>query len=348
MTIVAEKYAYVIGVDTHSKSHTYAITDTRTGACTGCKTFPANDAGIKRAIGWIRQLSQDPILAAVEGTGSYGSALTTALSAESIPVTEAIPPKKKSRRGQGKSDPIDARAAATSVLGTEVERLIQPRCDGPRQALAVLLASRNRIDSHKTAERNALNALVRQIPLGLDTCKALTNAQIKQISAWRPRPGDTLEQRIAREEAVDLARSILTAQVRLKQNEAQLRTINEEIAPGFQGHRGLGPVSAAIILAAYSHLGRIRNEAAFAALAGVSPLQASSGNTIRHRLNRRGDRQLNRAMNIIAKSRMKCDPATKAFVERRTTEGKSKREITRVLKRYIARSIFRLLQQQFS
>lgn len=102
------------------------------------------------------------------------------------------------------------------------------------------------------------------------------------------------------------------------------------------------------IIGAYSHLGRIRNEAAFAALAGVSPLQASSGNTIRHRLNRRGDRQLYRAMNIIAKSRMKCDPATKAFVERRTTEGKSNREITRVLKRYIARSVFRLLQQQFS
>lgn len=348
MTIVAEKYAYVIGVDTHSKTHTYAITDTATGACIDCKTFPANDAGIKRAINWIQHWNQHRILAAVEGTGSYGSALTTALTAASIPVTEAIPPKKKSRRGQGKSDPIDARAAATSVLGTDVERLIQPRCDGPRQALAVLLASRNRIDSQKTANRNALNALARQIPLGLDTRHALTDAQIKQISAWRPRPGDTLEQRIAREEAVDLARSILHAKARLKRNLAQLSLINEDIAAGFQAHRGLGPVSAAIILAVYSHHGRIRNEAAFASLAGVSPLQASSGNTIRHRLNRHGDRQLNRAMNIIAKSRMKCDPDTKAFVERRTAEGLSHREITRVLKRYIARSIFRLLQQQFS
>lgn len=107
-------------------------------------------------------------------------------------------------------------------------------------------------------------------------------------------------------------------------------------------------MTAAIILAAYSHHGRIRNEAAFASLAGVSPLETSSGNTIRHRLNRHGDRQLNMALDVIAKVRMQFDETTKTYVKRRTAEGLSYREIKRVLKRYLARDLFRQLQQLFT
>lgn len=348
MTIVAEKYAYVIGVDTHAKTHSYAITDTTTGACLGCEAFPVNTAGIKRAISWIRCNTSGDIMTAVEGTCSYGASLTRALVAAGLPVVEAKPPRKKTRGGAGKTDTIDAMAAATSILGTDLNRLLNPRTEGTRAALGVLLASRRRLEGQSTANRNALNALVRQIDLGLDTREALSDKRVVEISTWRARPTDSVQQRIGRNEAVDLAASITTAALRLKTNATQLAQLSEELAPGLQAQPGLGPVTTGIILAAYSHHGRVRNEAAFASLAGVCPLQASSGNTTRHRLNRSGDRQLNMALDVIARTRMRCDPTTKTFVERRTSQGLSYREIKRVLKRYIARDLFRQLEKLFA
>ena len=348
MTIVAEKYAYVIGVDTHARTHTYAITATATGACTGCEAFPVTGAGIKRAIAWIHRNTTGPVLAAVEGTRSYGASLTRALVAENLPVVEAKPPRKKTRRGAGKTHAIDAAAAAASVLGTVLDRLLQPRADGARAAINVLLASRRRVEQQCTANRNALNALVREIDLGLDTRRALTDQQVADISTWRTRPADSVEQKIAREESTDLAKAITAAATRLKQNKTRLGELCEELFPGLQAQSGLGPVTAGIILAAYSHHGRIRDEAAFASLAGASPIQASSGNTVRYRLNRHGDRQLNMALDVIAKTRMRFDDTTKKYVERRTAEGLSYREIKRVLKRYLARSIFRQLEHQFA
>lgn len=348
MTIVAEKYAYVIGVDTHAKTHTYAITDTTSGACLGCETFPVNTAGIKRAISWIHRNTSGEVLTAVEGTRSYGASLTRALAAANLPVVEAKPPRKKTRGGAGKTDAIDAKAAATGILGTELNRLLNPRTEGKRAALGVLLASRRRLEGQSTANRNALNALVRQIDLGLDTREALTDKKIIEISTWRARPTDSMEQQVGRDEAVDLATSITAATLRLKANAAQLARLCEELAPKMQAQPGLGPVTIGIILAAYSHHGRVRNEAAFASLAGVSPLQASSGNTIRHRLNRSGDRQLNMALDIVARTRMRCDATTTIFVERRTAQGLSYRDIKRVLKRYIARDLFRQLENIFT
>ncbi|AIY02234.1 transposase of ISAar41, IS110 family [Arthrobacter sp. PAMC 25486] len=348
MTIVAEKYAYVIGVDTHAKTHTYAITATTTGTCLGCEAFPVTAAGIKRAIGWIHRNTSGEILAAVEGTCSYGASLTRALVNENLPVVEAKPPRKKTRGSAGKTDAIDAIAAATGILGTEINRLLYPRIEGTRTALGVLLASRRRLEGQSTANRNALNALVRQIDLGLDTREALSDKKVAEIGSWRARPSDTVEQQIGREEATNLALSITAAAGRLKTNETQLGRLCEELAPGLQDQPGLGPVTAGIILAAYSHHGRVRDEAAFASLAGVSPLQASSGNTIRHRLNRTGDRQLNMALDIIAKTRMRCDEKTKEFLERRTAQGLSYRDIKRVLKRYIARDLFRQLEKLFT
>lgn len=348
MTIVAEKYAYVIGVDTHARTHTYAIINTTTGARQGCAAFPVTDAGMKRAFAWIGRNTTGAILAAVEGTSSYGSSLTRALVAKKVTVVEVKPPSRKARAGVGKTDEIDATAAATGVLGKDVERLLQPRTDGIRAGISVLLASRRRVEQKRTANRNALNALVRQIDLGLDTRKPMSDKQVDDISAWRVRTTDHIEQQIAREEAVDLAKSIIAAEARLKQNRKQLAELGEQLAPGIQALSGVGPVSTGIILTAYSHHGRFRSEAAFAALAGASPLQASSGNTTRHRLNRHGDRQLNRALDVIIKNRMRFDETTRTYVERRTAEGLSYREIKRVLKRYLARSIFRQLQHLFT
>ena len=130
----------------------------------------------------------------------------------------------------------------------------------------------------------------------------------------------------------------------LADNLNQLRVHAEQLAPGLQDYVGIGPMTASVIICAYSHRGRIRSEAAFAALAGVAPLPASSGNTTRHRLSRSGDRQLNRAFDTIVRTRMSFDPATRDYLQRRTGEGKTRREARRTLKRYVCRSIFRQLE----
>lgn len=260
-------------------------------------------------------------------------------------MTEAKPPRKKARNGVGKIDQIVAIAAAMSVLGQDVDQLLHPRSDGARVAISVLLAARRRVEQQSTAGRNALNALVRQIDLGIDARKALSDKQVFEIGNWRIRESDTVEQRIAHGEAVELARAIQRSQHRIKEIRKQLSALDEQLAPDLQSQVGMGPITAAIILAAYSHPGRVRSESAFAALAGVSPLEASSGNTKRHRLNRGGDRQLNMALDIIIKTRMRFDESTKAYVERRTAEGRTYREIKRCLKRYLARSLFRQLEK---
>lgn len=195
MTIGAEKYEYVIGIDTHARIHTYAIINTRTGARQGCQSFPVTIPGMNRAIAWIRRNTQDEILAAVEGTRSYGSTITHALTEAGITVVEVKPPRKKDRAGVGKTDEIDATAAAMGILSHDVERLLHPRSEGVRSALNILVASRQRIDSQRTANRNALNALVRELDFGIDARKALTDRQVRQISNWREHPSDTVEQR---------------------------------------------------------------------------------------------------------------------------------------------------------
>lgn len=209
----------------------------------------------------------------------------------------------------------------------------------------ILVSSRQRIDSQRTANRNALNALVRELDLGIDARRALSDRQVHQISSWREHPSDTVEQRYARAEAIRLATSIVEADQQLKANKQAMSALDEQMAPSLQSQFGFGAVTVAWILVAYSHPGRVHSEAAFANMAGVAPLQASSGNTTRHRLNRRGDRLLNQAVDVIAKSRMHYDKDTKAYVEKRTAESMSYREIKRILKRYIIRNIFRQLQR---
>ncbi len=345
MTIVAEKYRYVIGIDTHAQTHTYAIIESRTGACQSCQAFPVSAAGIKRAIAWIQRYTSGEILAGVEGTRSYGAFIAKALTTHHVPVAEVKPPSKRARGGAGKTDEHDAIAAARSILGKDLTDLLHPRINELRAAINVLLTSRGRVDQQRTINRNALNALVREIDLGLDTRRPLSDRQVTEIIRWRSRSSDTVEQAYARQEAVFLATAIRQATEQLKHNKTQLAALVEAMAPGLQDQPGLGPVTTGAILVAYSHHGRIRSAAAFAALAGTSPIQASSSNTTRHRLNRHGDRRLNQALDVIAKVRMRSHPETTNYVQRRTTEGLNYREIKRILKNYIARNIFRQLQQ---
>jgi len=273
MTIVAEKYDYVIGIDTHARTHTYAIINTCTGAREACQAFPVTTPGMNRAIAWIQRNTHGLRIAAVEGTRSYGATITHALTEHEIEVVEAKPPRKKDQAGRGKSDAIDACAAAMSILSKDINKLLQPRDEGARAALSILAASRARIDSQRTTNRNSLSALLRSIDLGFDARKPLSTPQVKQISRWREHEADTIDQKIARSEAKFLAESILTADQLLKDNSKAMSELDEQLAPELQQVFGLGPVTTAWILMAYSHRGRVRSEAAFASLAGVAPLK---------------------------------------------------------------------------
>jgi transposase len=197
--------------------------------------------------------------------------------------------------------------------------------------------------TERTATINALIALVRVVDLGIDARKPLTADQVSQIVRWRARTED-LATGIARAEAVRLAKRVSDLDEDLRANQNQLTDlIRGSKAATLLDKTGIGPVTAAIVLAAWSHSGRVRSEAAFAALAGVNPIPASSGNTVRHRLNRGGDRRLNRALHMAVITRMTHDPNTRAYVERRRAEGRTIKEIRRCLKRYLARHLYRTL-----
>lgn len=222
MTIVAEKYDHVIGVDTHVRTHTYAVVDAKTGALTTGGTFPTTGPGIARALEWIARHAQGDILVAVEGTGSYGASLTRALTAADITVCEVKPPKRKARTARGKSDQIDALAAARTILPTDITTLSRPRAEGLRAGLRILLAARRSMNTGRTADRNALNALVRSTALGVDARKALTDKQIIQIASWLQRDSDGIAMTIARDEARRLATAVIRADEELKANHATL------------------------------------------------------------------------------------------------------------------------------
>lgn len=341
---VAEAYDHVVGIDTHARTHTLTITKAATGQVVDSAEFPTTARGLYRAVSWVQRRCPGTVLAAVEGTSSYGASITTELTDRGIMVAEVRPPTRSARARDGKSDPIDSLAAARSILAVPVDDLTIPRATGARSTLRVLLAARRLMDQQRTANRNALTALLRCAPLGVDARRPLKDAQIAAISRWHSRATDTAIEAPVRHEARRLATAILDLSHQLKSNELQLREFTDLIAPGLQEVPGIGPVTGAILVCAYSHHGRIRSEAAFARLAGVAPKPASSGNTTRHRLDRGGDRQLNRALDTIVRTRMSFDSDTRTYVARAKAQGKSSREIKRVLKRYVARATYRQLR----
>lgn len=342
MSIVAEEYRYVIGVDTHARTHTLVVLD-HLGAKHQASTFPTTAAGLGRAAAWIDRNVSGRFLVSMEGTGSYGATFTRLLQDKGIAVMEARPPKRNTRRA-GKSDPIDAELAARHALALPLEKVLVPRTGkGDPAALRVLLTARKAINKRKTATSNALIAHLRIFDLDVDARHTLTHDQIVQISRWRTRPSDNLAMATIRGHAIDLASQVVTHKKTLSTNEEGLRTHVEALAPWLLNETGAGPFAAAQLLASWSSKDRIHSEAAFARLAGAAPIPASSGNTTRYRLDRGGDRQLNHALYVIAHSRMICDDDTKAYVAKRTAQGKTSKEIIRNLKRYIARQIYRKL-----
>ena len=344
MTIVADRYRYVAGVDTHARTHTLAIVDASTGHELDTRAFPSTAAAHERVAGWLQRRCNNAanVLIAMEGTNSYGAILRTSLMNHGYRVVEAPSPARSLRRSQGKSDSLDAARAARSVMQLDAERLTEAKTGPASQALRILLVARQSMTRERTACINALTALLRTIELGMDARRPLSATAIRTVATWRSRrEGVTVK--IGRMEAVRLAKRILDLEAQLKQNLCQLEALVRDAAPDLLHMPGVGAVSAAVILSSWSHPGRVRSEAALASLAGTCPLPASSGNTTRHRLNRSGDRQLNRAMHTITLVRMNHDPQTKAYVQRRTLEGRTKKEIMRSLKRYVTRQVYRTL-----
>ena len=344
MSIVAERFSFVVGVDTHARSNTYAIIATRTAARLDAATFPTSSSGIGRALGWIMGRCQEsrPLLV-IEGIGSYGAALRRAAAIRGLEVVEPLPYGSPRRRGP-KDDTIDAELIARSVLGLDEALLRRPRSeDAIRTGLRVLVVAREELNAERTRSINALTALVRSVDLELSARRPLSKSQIATIARWRGRSED-LGLATARAESIRLARRILLAEEELIRNREELAALVAASGSAqLLNEVGIGAVNAAVILVAWSHAGRIRSEAAFASLSGTCPIPASSGNTERHRLNRGGDRRLNRALSSIALTRMSHDPETRAYVERRKSEGKTPKEIKRLLKRYIARQVYRRL-----
>lgn len=344
MSSIAEAYDYVVGVDTHTAKHVYAICDARTGGVVaGPEQFPVTGRGYDKAVAWIgRHTAGGRVLAAVEGTGSYGAGLTAALAGTAIAVTEARPGPKKARRGAGKTDGLDAIGAARSALALTLPELISPRQGDQRADLQVLLIMRQQKTKEKTAKINALNAIVRLTGLLPDTRKKLTMTQIRRIAGGALTGGGSSP--IIAAQAAELAGEVLLCQQRLNAGQKQIRAAVARWRPDLLAVVGVGPIVAAQVLCAWSHAGRFTDDAHFASLAGVSPVPIGSGNSLVYRLNYGGDRQLNSAIHTVMLTRKRCDPRTKAYIAKRTTDGKTPRAINRLLKRYIAREIFKLLE----
>lgn len=344
MTSLADVVDVVIGVDTHVHTHSAAAIDARTGAVLDEVTVPATAAGYAQLVDFADDHTTLRAWA-IESTGSHGAGLTRHLGRLGEVVVELDRPKRAKRRNGAKSDPLDAIRAAREALTRT--RLGTPRGHGDRQALSVLLAARrSAVDAATTAGRQ-LFSLVIAAPTPIrerfDGHKLPT--MIKIATRMRVHPSWDVETTTTVTALRALARRATTLTAEAAEHEQAILAIVRSWRPDLLNQPGIGPIVAATILCAWSHPGRIHSEAAFAMLAGVAPIPANSGQTTnRHRLNRYGDRQLNRALHTIALSRIRHDQTTRTYVERRTTQGKTSREIKRCLKRYIARDLYRLLE----
>jgi transposase len=344
MSMLAELVEVVIGVDTHKDTHTAAVVDARTGAVLDRATAGADPDGYADL---VELAEQHPGLRAwaLEGSGGYGAGLARYLAERGEVVVELDRPQRPARRAGAKSDPIDAERAARDALSRT--RLAQPKTGPERAALQMhLTARRAAVEASADAQRQ-LHALVVTAP---ETVRArfrgkTTTAMI--TTAARLRPGATrgaVDVIAAVTVLQQLAARITFLQAEARNHETAIRTLVRSWRPDLLDLSGVGPIVAATVLAAWSHPGRCRNEAAFAMLAGAAPIPASSGKTVRYRLNRSGDRQLNRALHTITLSRLRYDEPTRAYTERRRAQGKTDREIKRCLKRYIARQLYRQLE----
>jgi transposase len=347
-SMTSTRRVVTVGVDTHSDVHHAAVVD-EVGRPLADAGFPTTPAGYRQLLAWAEQHGEVAAFG-VEGTGAYGAALARELRAAGQRVFEVDRPDRRTRRQRGKSDPIDAYAAAAAVLSGAAGGTPKTR-DGQVEAIRTLRVARRSAIKARTQAINQLKALVltgpadlRQSLTGLTTRELLATCRRMRPGPGRLTDGPDLVTAATKTTLRRLARRITTLTEEIDDLDADLRPLVTRTAPALMAVYGVGTeVAAQLLTTAGDNPDRLRSEAAFAQLCGTAPLPASSGRTTRYRLNRGGDRQANYALHIIALVRLSSHPPTQAYAARRRSEGLSNLEIIRCLKRYIARGIHHVL-----
>ena len=330
------------GVDTHLNVHVAAALDER-GALLGVESFDTTPDGYKALLGWLAGFGEVELVG-VEGTGSYGAGLTRHLHAEGVRVVEVDRPNRQRRRRRGKSDPQDAVTAARAAQSGDALGEAKTR-DGNVEAMRVLRVARSSARKGRTQALNQMRSIISTAP---DPIRAeLRNLNVYRLleraAAYRPGPGHDITALTKRTLRM-LARRAQALETEVGELDVILEQLVAATAPALIARPGIGTECAsALLVAAGDNPERLRNEATFAHLCGVAPIDASSGKHQRHRFNRGGDRQANSALWRIVITRMVYDPRTRDYIERRTKEGLTKKEAFRCLKRYIAREVYNAL-----
>ncbi|WP_329222302.1 IS110 family transposase [Streptomyces sp. NBC_01485] len=334
----------VLGVDTHGEVHVAAVVSPL-GKVVGTESFPATAAGYRRLLAWARKRGTVR-RAGVEGTGTFGAGLSRYLLTQQIQVFEVNRPDRTARRLLGKSDLLDAQAAARAVLSGRA-RARAKSGDGPVHSARIFKLAKDSAVKARTQAINQLKAvLVIADPALRERLSSLGNRELFRTCA-RLGPGDG-ENAVA--QATHMTLRMLAE--RIEQLTGQINELNQRLTQLVEHHApqllvpvGIGPDSAVTLLITMGdNPERLNTEASFAALCGVSPIEYSSGRRITRRLNYGGDRQANAALHRVVFTRLRHDPRTQAYYERRTQEGKTRREIIRCLKRYAAREVFNLVR----
>ena len=346
MTTMAHPAAtrVTVGVDTHGDVHVAHAND-QLGRRLDTLSVPTTPSGYRDLLAWGRRLGE-PDAWGVEGTGAYGAALARFLCDHGQVVVEVNRPDRAARRRRGKSDPLDAEAAARAVQAGEATGL--PKAGtGQVEMIRSLRVARSSAMKARTQAINAIKALLVTAPLDLrEQLRGLPAAQLVSTSA-RLEPGPLTSPTAAAMLALrTLAGRYQALSAEITTLTSELERLTAKAAAPLVARFGVGPDSAgALLVAAGDNPDRLHSEAAFSMLCGSSPIEASSGKTTRHRLNRGGDRQANAALHRIVIVRLRWHQPTKDYMARRTAEGKTTKEVIRCLKRYMAREVFAALCQ---
>lgn len=342
-TVPGQVMRLTVGVDTHADQHVAAALDQH-GRLIGTHTVPTTSGGYAALLAWANERGTIELVG-IEGAGSYGAGLARWLRGRGVAVVEVDRPNRRLRRRQGKSDAVDAEAAARAALGGAATG--QPKAgDGRVEAIRTLRLARRSAIKARTQAANQLHALVVTAPDALRArLRALSTAALVETTARFRAPAAVQAPEAATKLALrSLARRYQALTKEIAELDEGLAPLVHGTAPALAAIKGVGTDTAgALLVAAGDNPERLHSEAAFAHLCGVAPLPASSGKTHRHRLSRGGNRDANRALYLLAVGRLGWDARTRAYAERRTREGKTKAEIIRCLKRYIAREVYHAL-----
>ncbi|XUW93206.1 IS110 family transposase (plasmid) [Burkholderia sp. M6-3] len=337
-----EQNEVILGVDTHLDTHVGAVIS-ETGRLLGTLSVSADTAGYLKLLTWANSHGH-LCRAGVEGTGTYGAGLARVLRDHDVEVLEVNRPDRAARRSRGKSDPTDAENAARAVLAGRATAIPKEQSGVAEAMRAVSVARRSAVKA-KTQAINQLRALLVSAPQDIRERLLKTKTAQCIVSCARLRSlGTTPVLQALTTTLRLLAKRWIALDEELKAPDAMLESLTTQHARRLRERFGVGPQTAAVLIAvAGNNPERLKSEAALAALCGTSPLQALSGKTVRHRLNRGGDRSANNVLWTIAMVRMRSDPRTRAYVERRTKEGMSNKEIRLCLKRYTVRELYPLI-----